>query len=45
MSVKKTAQDIILQNIDKRISTLGVSDYNAYIQKLSDGEYIVIEIG
>jgi protein-export membrane protein SecD len=45
MSVKKTAQDIILQNIDKRISALGVSDYNAYIQKLSDGEYIVVEIG
>ncbi len=44
LSVKKTAQDIILKNIDKRISTLGVSDYNAYVQKLSDGEYIVVEI-
>lgn len=44
MQVKKTAQDIILQNIDKRISTLGVSDYNAYVQKLSDGEYLVVEI-
>jgi preprotein translocase subunit SecD len=24
---------------------LGVSDYNAYVQKLSDGEYLVVEIG
>ncbi len=45
MQVQKTAQDIILQNIDKRISTLGVSDYNAYVQKLTDGEYLVVEIG
>jgi protein-export membrane protein SecD len=44
MQVKKTAQDIILKNIDKRISALGVSDYNAYVQKLSDGEYVVVEI-
>ena len=44
MQVKKTAQDIILKNIDKRISTLGVSDYNAYVQKLSDGEYVIVEI-
>lgn len=44
LQVKKTAQDIILQNIDKRISALWVSDYNAYVQKLSDGEYIVVEI-
>lgn len=44
MQVKKTAQDIILQNIDKRISTLWVSDYNAYVQKLTDGEYLVVEI-
>lgn len=43
--VKRTAQDIFLKNIDKRISTLGVSDYNAYIQQLSDGEYLVVEIG
>lgn len=34
-----------MKNIDKRISTLGVSDYNAYIQKLQDGEYVIVEIG
>ena len=43
--VKKTALEIILKNVDKRISTLGVSDYNAYVQRLTDGEYIVVEIG
>jgi protein-export membrane protein SecD len=36
---------IILKNIDTRISWLGVSDYNSYIQTLSDGEYVVVEIG
>lgn len=45
LQVKKTAQDIILKNIDNRISKLGVSDYSAYIQKLSDGEYLIVEIG
>lgn len=45
MQAKKTAQDIILKNIDKRISALGVSDYNAFVQKLQDGEYLVVEIG
>ncbi len=43
--VTRGVKDIILQNIDKRISTLGVSDYAAYIQSLSDGEYVVVEIG
>jgi SAM-dependent MidA family methyltransferase len=42
--LKKQAQDIILNQIDDRISTLGVSDYNAFIQKYSDGEYVVVEI-
>lgn len=45
LQVKKTAQDIILKNIDERISKLGVSDYSAYVQKLSDGEYLIVEIG
>ena len=37
-------KDIILQNIDTRISKLWVSDYTSYIQSLSDGEYVVVEI-
>lgn len=45
LQAKKTAQDIILKNIDTRISKLGVSDYSAYIQKLTDGDYLVVEIG
>ncbi len=44
-AVTQNAIDIILTNIDARISTLGVSDYSSYIQSLSDGEYLVIEIG
>ncbi len=42
--MKKMALDIILKNVDKRISTLWVSDYSAYVQRLTDGEYIVVEI-
>ena len=42
--VTKGVKDIILQNIDSRISSLWVSDYRSYIQSLSDGEYIVVEI-
>ena len=45
LKVKKIAQDVILKNIDDRISKLGVSDYNAYVQRYSDGEYVVVEIG
>ena len=45
LQVKKTAQNIILKNIDNRISKLGVSDYSAYIQKLNDGDYLIVEIG
>lgn len=45
LQVKKTAQNIILKNIDNRISKLGVSDYSAYVQKLTDGEYLIVEIG
>ena len=43
--VTKDVKNIILQNIDKRISALGVSDYTSYIQSLDDGEYVVVEIG
>ena len=42
--VTRGIKDIILQNIDKRISALGVSDYTSYIQSLDDGEYVVVEI-
>lgn len=45
LQAKKTAQDIILKNIDSRISKLGVSDYSSYIQKLTDGDYLIVEIG
>lgn len=44
-AVKKTIENIILQNIDKRISKLGVSDYKAYVQKLDNQNDIVVEIG
>lgn len=43
--VVKNVTTIILRNIDNRISWLGVSDYSSYIQTLSDGEYLVVEIG
>lgn len=44
-AVKKTIETIILQNIDKRISKLGVSDYRAYTQVLNNENYIVVELG
>ncbi|HCB51176.1 TPA: hypothetical protein DEP21_01140 [Patescibacteria group bacterium] len=44
-AVKSTIETIILKNIDKRISKLGVSDYKAYVQKLDNQNYIVVEIG
>lgn len=43
-SVIRWVKEIILQNIDTRISSLWVSDYTSYIQSLEDGEYVVIEI-
>lgn len=42
--VTRNIQNIILQNIDWRISALGVSDYTSYIQSLEDGQYLVIEL-
>ncbi len=44
-AVKKVIEDIIIKNIDKRISKLWVSDYKAYIQRLDEQNYIVVEIG
>lgn len=44
-ALKKHIETIILENIDNRISKLGVSDYKAYTQLLNDQKYIVVEIG
>lgn len=44
-SITKNVKEIILKNIDNRISKLWVSDYNSYVQTLKDGEYLIIEIG
>ena len=44
-AVKKTIEDIILKNIDNRISKLGVSDYKSFVQNLDNQHYIVVEIG
>ena len=44
-AIKKTIEDIIMKNIDNRISKLGVSDYKAYVQNLDNQDYIVVEIG
>jgi preprotein translocase subunit SecD len=43
-SMKKVIEGIVLQNIDERISKLGVSDYSAYAQNLNGEEYIIVEI-
>ncbi|MDR0607754.1 MAG: hypothetical protein LBG52_05425 [Candidatus Peribacteria bacterium] len=42
--VKTTVQNIILKNIDGRISKLGVSDYKSYTQQLDQETQIVVEI-
>ena len=44
VAVKKMIEDIILKNIDNRISWLGVSDYRAYVQTMDNNPYIVVEI-
>lgn len=44
-SVTRSVQDIILQNIDTRVSKLGVSDYSTYIQTLNDEQYVIVELG
>ncbi len=42
--VTKDIENIILQKIDQRISTLWVSDYSSNVQTLDDGKYVVVEI-
>ena len=42
--VKSTVENIILKNIDGRISQLWVSDYKSYIQQLNNETQIVVEI-
>jgi protein-export membrane protein SecD len=43
-AMKKKIEEIILKNIDKRISALWVSDYRSYIQTMNDENYLVVEI-
>lgn len=43
-AIKKLIEDIVIKNIDKRISKLWVSDYKAYVQNLDNQQYIVVEI-
>ena len=43
-AIKKTIENIILKNIDWRISKLWVSDYKAYVQNLDNQHYIIVEI-
>ena len=43
-AVKSTVENIILKNIDGRISQLWVSDYKSYTQQLDDETQIVVEI-
>ena len=43
-AVKSTVENIILKNIDGRISQLWVSDYRSYTQQLDNETQIVVEI-
>ena len=43
-TAKKQAIAIILKNIDKRISALGVSDYSARQQNIDNDTFIIVEI-
>jgi protein-export membrane protein SecD len=45
VAMKQNVEDIILKNIDRRISALWVSDYRSYIQQMNDEHYVIIEIG
>lgn len=45
LQVKKDIEQIILKNIDSRISGLGVSDYVAKTQTIGDETQVVVEIG
>lgn len=44
-SMKNLAEQIVINNIDNRISKLWVSDYNAYTQELNGQDYVIVEIG
>lgn len=44
-AIKQTIENIVLKNIDNRISSLWVSDYNAYREIMDGKHYIVVEIG
>ena len=44
-AVKSTVENIIVKNIDSRISQLWVSDYKSYTQQLDNETQIVVEIG
>lgn len=43
-AIKQTIENIVLKNIDNRISSLWVSDYNAYREIMDWKHYIVVEI-
>ena len=43
-SIKKTIENIVLKNIDNRISGLWVSDYKPYTEIMDWKHYIVVEI-
>ena len=43
-AIKQTIENIVLKNIDNRISSLWVSDYNAYRELMDWKHYIVVEI-
>ena len=45
VQVRNEIEDIVLKNIDSRISQLGVSDYNSYVQVMDDRHYVVVELG
>ena len=44
-AMRNRVLNVITKNIDTRISKLGVSDYESKVMTLSDGDYLVIEIG
>lgn len=45
IQVTNNVKNIILRNIDNRISQLWVSDYESYLQKIGEDEFLIIEIG
>ena len=44
-AIKKTIENIVLKNIDNRVSSLWVSDYKAYAEIMDGSHYIVVELG